>query len=327
VSAAGTIGTAFVLGAGLGTRLRPLTNERPKPLVPVFHKPLITFAFDHLRAFGVERFVVNTHHRPEAYGALLGEKESRAAYAGDFPVWFSHEPVLLDTAGGIKNAEPLIGRQHFLVHNGDVLADLALDRLIRTHLESGNVATVGLRSFGGPLHVQMDSVSGRMTDIRGKLGKGSGPSYLFIGIYALSPEIFDWIPPGEALSVIPVFLRMIEAGKRVGGVVLDEGIWFDLGERSSYLEAHQMFSGGGWRLSYPLDRPWPIAVHPSARVAETAVLEGVCAIGPGAVVGEGAVVRDSVVWERAEIASRARLEGCIVRDGRIAAGELRGADL
>jgi UTP-glucose-1-phosphate uridylyltransferase len=118
-----TIGTAFVLGAGLGTRLRPLTEERPKPLVPLVHKPLITFAFDHLHAVGVRRFVVNTHHRPQTYDAILNGKNGRAEYRG-CEVVFRHEPELLDTGGGIGNIRDLVGNEPFLVHNGDVLADL-----------------------------------------------------------------------------------------------------------------------------------------------------------------------------------------------------------
>ena len=107
---------AFVLGAGLGTRLRPLTDELPKPLVPIFQKPLITFALDHLAAVGVKSFVINTHHLPQEFERLF--------YGGSYrqiPVRLVHEPVLLETGGGIKNAEPLLGAEPFLVYSGDVL--------------------------------------------------------------------------------------------------------------------------------------------------------------------------------------------------------------
>lgn len=320
-----TIGAAFVLGAGLGTRLRPLTAERPKPLVPVFHKPLIEFAFDHLRHAGVSRFVVNTHHCPEAYSHLLGVRDNHLDYAG-CPVDFRHEPILLDTAGGIGNVRDLLGDEPCLVHNGDVLADLALHRLIEEHLASGNLATIGLRSKDGPLHVQFDPQAGRVTDIRGHIGGRGEPAYLFIGIYILSPALCRRIPPGQVLSIIPVLLDMIREGERVGGVVLDEGLWFDLGNRSSYLDAHRLFVGGR-TLSYLPDSPWPQPVHPTARVAADAVLQGACAIGPHAVVGEGACLRDCVLWEGAKIAPGSRLESCIVRDGRHASGTLRDVDI
>src|ERR1700686_3498568 len=99
-----SITQAFVLGAGLGTRLRPLTDDLPKPLVPIFQKPLITFAFDHLIESGIERFIVNTHRLPESFEqAFLGNN-----YAGR-RLRFVNEPVLLDTGGGVKNVQSLLG--------------------------------------------------------------------------------------------------------------------------------------------------------------------------------------------------------------------------
>ena len=149
---------AFVLGAGLGTRLRPLTERRPKPLVPLYGKPLITFGFDHLIASGITSFIVNTHHCPEAYDQLL----PGARYRG-FPVEYRHEPILLDTGGGIKNVESFVGNEPFVAYNGDILTDFPLRPAIDRHLESGNLATMVLRSSGGPLHIQ--SRDGLVTEV------------------------------------------------------------------------------------------------------------------------------------------------------------------
>ena len=234
---------AFVLGAGLGTRLRPLTERRPKPLVPLYGKPLITFGFDHLIANGITSFIVNTHHCPEAYDRLLP-----GAHYRRLPIEYRHEPVLLDTGGGIKNVEPFVGNEPFVAYNGDILADFPLLPSIERHLRSGNLATLILRSSGGPLHVQ--SRDGLVTDIRGKLAKDveqasrllcqtgnrdgrptpadpqpatpSDPSYLFTGITILSPEIFRHIPPGQVVSIIPIYLDLIRAGTKIGGDVVDD---------------------------------------------------------------------------------------------------------
>src|SRR5262249_40888150 len=126
------IAQAFVLGAGLGTRLRPLTNELPKPLVPIFGKPLITFAFDHLFAAGVGSFVINTHHLSECFQDSLGENSYRKA-----PIRLLHEPVLLETGGGIKNAEPHLTEENFFVYSGDILTDLPLAPLMDEHFRGG----------------------------------------------------------------------------------------------------------------------------------------------------------------------------------------------
>src|SRR5213080_2681945 len=134
---------AFVLAAGLGTRLRPLTDELPKPLIPIFQKPLITFALDHLIGIGVNRFVINTHRHPDLFqNFFAGDK-----YAG-FPVALVHEPDLLETGGGIKNVEAHLSGAPFLTYSGDILSDVNLQPLIDEHFRRGNDATLALRDTG-----------------------------------------------------------------------------------------------------------------------------------------------------------------------------------
>lgn len=330
---------AFVLGAGLGTRLRPLTDHRPKPLVPLYGKPLITFGFDHLIASGITSFIVNTHHCPAAYDQLLPGNHYRG-----FPVEYRHEPILLDTGGGIKNVESFVGDEPFVTYNGDVLADFPLRPAIEHHMQSGYIATLVLRSSGGPLHVQ--SRDGCVTDIRGRLaneqasrllsqtGSRDGrptpadqpPSYLFTGITILSPEIFCHIPAGESVSIIPIYLNLLRAGVTIGGHIADEGLWFDLGTRDSYLGAHALLQPGGVQLSYVRD-DWPAVVAVSANVSSSACLQGACSIGDGATVEAGAILQDCVLWDHAVVAPQSHLTRCVVRDGMAASGVLTGMDL
>src|SRR6184192_806472 len=135
---------AFVLAAGLGKRLRPLTDDLPKPLIPIFQKPLITFALDHLIAAGVQSFVINTHRLP----SLFYEFFSGNAYDGH-SVTLAHEPDLLGTGGGIKNVENILGKEPFIVYSGDILTDVALEPLITEHFRAGNDVTLGLRRNTG----------------------------------------------------------------------------------------------------------------------------------------------------------------------------------
>ena len=128
---------AFVLGAGLGTRLKSLTEFLPKPLIPVYQRPLISFAFDHLQRAGVEEFVVNTHHCAEAYTEHFPDSSYNAA-----PITFRHEPVLLETGGGIDNVADLLGGDTFVVYNGDILTDLPLQEAFDAHATSGNLVTL-----------------------------------------------------------------------------------------------------------------------------------------------------------------------------------------
>lgn len=304
------IKTAFVLGAGLGTRLRPLTEKRPKPLVPLFNKPLITFAFDHLIAAGIHRFVVNTHHRPEAYSTLLGEKGGQCVYR-NCPVNFCHEPLLLETGGGIKNASKLIGDEPFIVYNGDVLADIPLAELISAHANGNRIATLALRSEGAERRIQCDLQKGVITDMRGILGGRTEPSFLFTGISVFSPEIFDHIPQGEIISIIPVLAELLRAGKEIGGALIDEGAWFDIGNVEAYIEAHAILAAKKHTLSY-LPDDWIVPVDPTAIVKHDVRFSGFTSIGAGATIGEDACLQDVIVWPGASVEPYAHLQKRVV---------------
>ncbi|MEN3939882.1 sugar phosphate nucleotidyltransferase [Prosthecobacter sp. SYSU 5D2] len=306
---------AFVLGAGLGERLRPLTAQLPKPLIPVFHKPLITYAFDHLLEAGVKGFVVNTHHLPEQYGVAFPDGSYHGA-----PVAFREEsPLRLETAGGIANVRDLLDEQPFIVYNGDILTNLPLQPLLQAHQEQGNLVTLVLRSSGPSLHVSWDEKTRLVTDIRNMLGTGREGEYLFTGIYACQPEIHQWLTPGKAESVIPIFLKMIQEGARLGAVVIDEGHWWDLGSRVAYLAAHQALHG--------MKSGAAPAIHPGAQVSEQASLKGLNVIGDRAVVEAGARLEDCILWPGATVAAEADLRRCIIRSGIRAEGQHTDMDL
>jgi len=301
---------AFVLGAGLGTRLRPLTEKTPKPLIPICQKPLITFAFDRLIDAGITRLVVNTHPSPEAYSLEFPESSYRGT-----PIHFRHEQVLLETAGGIKNVEDLLRGEPFVVYNGDILSDLPVKEAIRRHFAQGNEVTMVLRSAGGPLQVALDERAGRVIDIGGHL-TGRAGKYLFTGIYIIDPAFFSRIPPRTKISVIPIFLEMIRGGGKLGGIVLDEGDWWDLGTREQYLAVHQRLAAAG-------KTGW---VHPSAQIGAGARIEGATVIGAGSEVGAGAALKNCILWKGAKIASGSLLERCIVTSGKEAQGVHTDAD-
>lgn len=297
------IRTAFVAGAGLGKRLRPLTSERPKPLVPVWNRPLITYVFDALIAVGIERFVVNTHHCAEVYAELFEGTDGRGSYR-DREVRFVFEPVLLETGGGIKNASAWFRDEPVLVHNGDVLASLNLRALLDRHARTSAEVTLLVRSKDGPLQVRFDPEQESVTDFRDALNAVGGMSTLMTGAYVVESAFVDRIPSGEVISVIPVFLDMLRHGVPIAGVLDDTGSWADLGNRESYLAAHR----------------GRVEIHPDARISANVTFGGFASVGANAEIGEGAVIEDSVIWENAKIASGSRLRACIVRDRREVSG-------
>ena len=316
---------AFVLGAGLGTRLKSLTKTLPKPLIPFFQRPLITYAFDHLIDLGIGEFIVNTHHVPEAYDAAFPHKEYRAR-----PITFRNEPVLLETAGGIGNIADLLAGDPCIVYNGDILTDLPLRPALDAHRASGNAVTLVLRSSGDARHVAWDAEANRVTDIRNLLGTGNAGTHQFTGIYLIEPEFVQRIDPSVKMSVIPHFLDLIREGRGIGGFVSDSGVWWDLGDRTAYLAAHHaMLNSHTHFPAYARDSEQGelrIAVHSSAEIAESAQLNQTI-VGAGATVGIGAKIERSVLWPGASVADGSQLSNCIVRTGQLACGHLQDVDV
>jgi mannose-1-phosphate guanylyltransferase len=309
---------AFVLAAGLGTRLRPLTEELPKPLIPIFQKPLVTFALDHLINAGVNRFVINTHRHPERFETFFAGE-----YAGH-SVTLVHEPQLLETGGGIKNVERLLGDSPFIVYSGDILCELDLETLIEAHFRGDNDVTLALRRNTG-LGAGVVMQNGRIIAITTESNPAENFDYANVSVW--NPAIFPKIPPGQKVSFIPILAKWISEGGRIGGVVLDHGRWFNIGSRAQYLELHRIISKEGWKPGYVKAGEWPEQVNTSAMVDGTAQLRGCTVIGQNCRVGADALLEDTILWPDAEIASQSHLEACIVRSRKKVSGLHRNIDI
>jgi mannose-1-phosphate guanylyltransferase len=307
----------MVLCAGLGTRLRPLTERVPKPAVPVCGVPLVRWNLALLAGAGARRAVVNVHHLPEAMAAAAEE----AARAVGLPVAISREPVIAGTGGALREARALLaGADAIVLVNGDILFDVGLGGALAAHRASGALATMVLLPMppGAPYATVDLDARGAVRRIAGRFGPGGDAlrPWHFSGVHVLSPEILDRVPaePFECDVNRHVYPALLETGQ-VRGLVTS-GYWNDLGTPARYLAANLDVLGGG----VPLARFRGVA---PARAGAGTIVEAGASVGADAVLGArcrvpaGASVRRAVLWDGTALAPGERVEDAI------AAGELR----
>jgi mannose-1-phosphate guanylyltransferase len=308
-----------VLCAGLGTRLRPLTELVPKPAVPLCQVPLIRHALGLLAGVGIRRVVVNVHHRPEAMAAAAG---AAAAELG-VELAISREPVIAGTGGALREAAPLLGgAEAVVVLNGDVLFDVDLRAALAAHQATGALATLALLPMPAGARyaaVELDE-GGRVRRIAGRFGPGGDrlTPWHFPGLYVVAPELLARIPaaPFECDVHRDLYPPLMARGLVRG--LITTGAWRDLGTPESYLAANLEVAAGGVDLAR-------FGLPAARRIAASARISPGAQVGEAVVIGEGCLVPDGARVDRAVLWAGTRLrEGEVLVDA-IAAGELRVA--
>lgn len=278
---------ALILTAGLGTRLRPLTLVRAKPAIPVAGEPLVRRIVRWLAANGVCDVVLNLHHLPATLTAVVGDGSDlgpRARYSWE-------QPLVLGSAGGPRQALPIVGADTFLIVNGDTLSDFDLAALSDAHASSGALATLALvpnqnpERYGG---VQLDGnsvVTGFVPRGRPAIG-----SFHFVGVQAVEADAFRPVPAGQAMNSIGGLYDHLIAARpgSVRGVVREAAFW-DVGTVSDY-----------WNTSLAL-------MSGAARGHEWQ--------GCNVRVEGSALITRSILWDNIAVGARAVLDECIVTDG------------
>lgn len=218
----------FILAAGLGTRLRPLTDDRPKALVEVGGMTLLERTIRRLESAGINHIVINVHHFADKVIDFVNTHtwQARTDISDE-------RDLLLDTGGGLKHAAPLFsGRDNILIHNVDILSDLDLQAVERHHRSEGNLVTL--------------CVSRRKTkrllafDERGLLVGRADEGLAFSGISIVSPELFALLPEADRpYPVIDEYIRLSQAGHRIGAYLHDPAHWLDVGKPETLKQAEQ----------------------------------------------------------------------------------------
>ena len=249
---------AMILAAGLGTRLRPMTNSIPKPLLPVAGTPLIVWNLLLLKRYGFHDVVVNLHH----LGPLIQQALGDGSRYG-MRIIYSQEPVILGTGGGIKQAEPHFSGEPVLVLNGDTLFELDLDALCAFHRSREAVATLVLRKDPqaerwGLVEVGPDQHILRITG-RGVTTPQPAKPRMFAGVHILHPRLLRGVPKGIVSTIIDPYVAAIQRGEAVLGYDF-EGYWSDVGTPERYAQVEHDAAAGIINLSA---RRLPVPQHHS----------------------------------------------------------------
>ncbi|MBA3474598.1 MAG: NDP-sugar synthase [Rubrobacter sp.] len=309
---------------GQGSRLRPITFDVPKAMVPLRNQPFMGYMMDSLRAAGLEGAVLSLGYLPDPIQEHFDQKD-----LDGFSIDYAVEDTALGTAGGIKNAERYLDGGPFVVVNGDVLSGMDLRVAIEKHKESDALATIVLTSVEDPTDYGLVEVDHEMLvhrflekpaadDVTTNLVNG--------GIYVLEPEVLAMIPAGREVSIEREIFPYLQAERRLRAYV-SSSYWRDIGTPRSYLAAsHDVLSGAvGAREGFDYLHVDPTAVLgkgvkvlPPVSVAADCVLEhratvgGRSSLGRGCRIGEGAVVEGSILFEGAEVEADAVVRGSII---------------
>ena len=236
---------AMILAAGLGTRLRPLTEDRPKAMVEIRGRTLLEITLEQLRKYGVDQVIVNVHH----FAGMVAEYLKTNDNFG-MRIELSHEETLLDTGGGLKKAawffleDPDQLDEPFILHNVDILSTMDLERMMQFHRDNDALATLAVQDREDSRYLlfgEQDQICGWRSKVDGKtklVRSSARPEALaFCGIHVISPRLLPMMTDEGAFSIIDVYLNLAARGGKIVAFRADEYSWRDVGSRESLRRA------------------------------------------------------------------------------------------
>lgn len=288
---------AMILAAGFGTRLKPYSLVRPKPLFPVLNKPLLLATVEKLQKAGFSTVIVNAHY-------LKGQITE--ALDGIPGVIVQEEEEVMGTGGGLRLALRSLSDEPVLVTNGDIYHSIDYRRVYESHVESESSLTMVLHDFP-----RFNTVSVKENKVS-SFNKKNGTLLAYTGIQVIDPEILESIPTYQNYCIIDHYRNLLRKGLNIHGLILEDTNWTDMGTPADYLNLHKALIKGDIPVWPELTKPESSSVIDSRSVweKESRIEEWAC-VGNSR-VGAGSVIRRSVVWDDAEVKPGAELADCIV---------------
>ncbi len=293
---------AMILAAGLGTRLRPLTDKQPKALMPVVNRSIIARVIDYLKSHGVTQIVVNAHHH---YQQLLDYLEGES-FGVEIEVRV--EPEIMGTGGGIKNTSDFWDDEPFFVINSDILTNIDLTQAYEHHRKTSGLATLILHDYEPFNQVQIDG-----NRLITEFFKKSAPDRLaFTGIHIMDPKIFSHFPEETFFGIIACYRQLIQSGKKIRTFTSEGHYWHDIGSVEGYFQANKALS------DYTFSICTGCRVDPSARLEEWVV------VGNGDRIERDVEIRRSILWEAVTIREGVKVIDSIVTSSQDVERDLNG---
>jgi len=316
---------AMLLAAGLGTRLRPLTYELPKPMVPVLGRPVMEHILRLLAKHGFDDVVANLHYFPDLIRDRFGDG---SAYG--VRLVYSYEPELLGTAGGVRNVRDHFGDETFLIISGDALTDIDLGALWAAHKEKGGIATLALKRVDdtSQFGVVIVGEDGRIQGFQEKPDPAEALSNLGnCGIYVFEPEIFDYFPEPEFVDwAMDVFPTLLAQDVSFYGHEFPD-YWNDVGSLEEYRQGNfdalegrvrVEMSQNGAAAPGDAEVEGPVFIGEGCEIASGVRLTGPVVIGDGSRIGENSALRDTIVWPHTDVDPGTVLIGAVAGERPLA---------
>lgn len=287
---------AMILAAGLGTRLRPLTSEKPKPLVPIGNIPIINLLIQYLKGHGINKIIVNAHHH---YQQVIDHLDGGKPFGIDIEVRV--EPEILGTGGGIKNTEDFWDADPFLVINSDILTNIDLSLAYDEHRRNKNKVTLVLHDYKAFNQILIDEHL-NILDI----GPESSPGRLaFTGIHIIEPEVLNNIQKGKVSNIIDCYRELIRSGIPIRAHLSQGHYWRDIGTVESYMLANKE------SLKDDL-----FHMGPGSQIHQSARIEGWAVMGEKSLLEEDVEIRRSILWNDVTIKRGTRIIDSIVTSSK-----------
>ncbi len=327
---------AMIMAAGVGSRLDPLTQSRPKPLIPIVNQPVMDLLLNHLKSFGIEEVVANTYYKAEDIHKRYGDKSPI-----DIKCKFVYEKELSGTAGGVKKCEWFFEpKETFVVLSADGLTDFDLKKIIESHKKSGAIVTMGLtevpheevQHFG----VVVTNKNSEVIEFQEKPSLEEAKSNLVnTGIYVFETKVFDYIPEDTFYDFAKnVFPQLMANNKKINSFVI-KNYWSDIGTMNQYRTSTKDILQGKTNvdLGYPENENGWFA--PTAKVDQLGIkngkmivgeasiiegdttFEGYNVVGDNCLVRKGAKLTNCILWDNVVIENNVELEDCIIASNTI----------